>query len=109
VTLPRRFPFGHAPHAVTARAAEVLDVTAPLPERHTMPMEPGASRRPALPFVPVAPLPPVIREMAPLPADAAPPRSRARRWLRLALIVLGLALYVAALAAIVAPLPGRSR
>jgi hypothetical protein len=74
-----------------------------------MPMESGAPPRPALPFVPVTPLPPVIREMPLPPAQDAPPYSRAHRWLRIALIVLGLLLYVAALAAIVAPLPEKSR
>jgi hypothetical protein len=72
-------------------------------------MEPGAPRRAALPFVPVMLPPPIVREMRPEDAPASPPRSRAYRWARVALIVLGLLLYVAALAAIVAPLPVRAR
>jgi hypothetical protein len=98
VTSLRRFPFGHepAPRGVERPQAK---------ERLTMPLEDsGPPSRPALPFRAAVILPPPVVDEAPALADEAPERPRVRRWLRLALIVLGLLLYAAAIAIIVAPI-----
>ena len=93
----RRFPFGHEPATLRAE-------TAPVPERITVPLVEGATPpRPALPFrvAPILP-PPVLPEARPR-NTTAPASSRARRWLRIAFIVLGLLAYAAVLLGIVAP------
>ena len=93
----RRFPFGREPARPRAE-------TAPLPERITVPLvESDAPPKPALPFrvAPILP-PPVLPEAQPRTATVPAP-SRARRWLRLAFIVLGLLAYAAVLLGIVAP------
>ena len=101
--LVRRFPFGQEP-------ARPRVETAPVPERTTLPLvESGAPPRPVLPFrAAVMRSPPPVPEAPPKPpsgevhASARLP-SRARRWLRIAFIVLGLLAYAAVLLGIVAP------
>ena len=95
--LVRRFPFGHEPAWPRVESA-------PVAERITVPLaESDAPPRPALPFrvAPILP-PPVLPEARPRTATAPAP-SRARRWLRIAFIVLGLLFYAAVLLGITAP------
>ena len=91
----RWFPFGHASTTPNVE-------TAPLPERLTLPLDESAPRRAALPFIPTLMLPPpIIREM-PRVVDVRAP-SRAQRWRRLAVVMVALLIYVAALLAMAAP------
>jgi hypothetical protein len=73
-------------------------VSAPVAERLTLPLpDDGAPSRPVLPFrAAVILLPPIAVE--------APRRSRARTWIRIALIVLGLLVYAGAILFILAPI-----
>jgi hypothetical protein len=70
----------------------------------TAPLEGFVPSPRVLPFRAATILPPRRPAEAPPPPGGAPPRSRARRWLRIAFVVVGLALYVAAILIIIAPI-----
>ena len=106
MTPARRFPFGHEPASPPPEPAPAPTASAP-PHRplETAPLDSFLPPPRVLPFRAATILPPRAVQEAPPCAVAVsmPAPSRARRWLRLAFIVLGLLAYAAVLLGIVAP------